>query len=107
MPNACTRRPGHPTSGSFLPPRPPRARTKWVPCGVAIPLFLVVMISPTDSELGHVYAAWLAIRYEEGLIACSQDGMPHSHSIEQLVASMAWDPSRVLRPAARYVPPVR
>ena len=58
-------------------------------------------------ELGHVYAAWLAIRYEEGLIACSQDGMPHSHSIEQLVASMAWDPSRVLSPAAGYVPPVR
>jgi tellurite methyltransferase len=44
-------------------------------------------------ELGDSYAAWLALRYEEGLIACSQDGMPHSHSIEQLVASMAWGPS--------------
>jgi tellurite methyltransferase len=29
------------------------------------------------------------------------------HSIEQLAASMAWDPSRALSPAAGYVPPVR
>jgi tellurite methyltransferase len=58
-------------------------------------------------ELGQLYAAWLAIRYEEGLISCSQDGMPHSHSIEQLIASMAWDPSRALSPAAGYVSPAR
>lgn len=59
----------------------------------------------TPGELGRLYAAWLAIRYEEGLISCSQDGTRHSHSIEQIVASMAWDPMRTLSPAAGYVPP--
>ncbi len=38
-------------------------------------------------ELGRVYSAWLALRYEEGLISCAQDGVPHVHSVERIVTT--------------------
>jgi len=38
-------------------------------------------------ELGRVYSAWLALRYEDGRISCSQDGVPHFHSVERIVTT--------------------
>lgn len=38
-------------------------------------------------ELGKVYSDWLALRYEEGVIPCSQDGIHHCHSIERIVTT--------------------
>jgi tellurite methyltransferase len=52
-------------------------------------------------ELGEVYSDWLALRYEEGAIPCSQDGIPHSHSVERLVTTCvrgAADPPTDLPP---------
>jgi hypothetical protein len=40
-------------------------------------------------ELGNVYSDWLALQYEEGAIPCSQDGIPHCHSIERIVTTSA------------------
>ena len=40
-------------------------------------------------ELGKFYSDWLALRYEEGAIPCSQDGSSHSHSIERIVTKRA------------------
>ncbi len=37
-------------------------------------------------ELAGVYAGWLILRHGELMIACSQDGTPHRHSAEQVVA---------------------
>ena len=38
-------------------------------------------------ELGRVYSAWQALRYEDGRISCCQDGVPHSHSVERIVTT--------------------
>lgn len=37
-------------------------------------------------ELPGVYANWLILRREERMIACAQDGTPHRHSVELLIA---------------------
>ena len=37
-------------------------------------------------ELSGFYADWVILRYEEASIPCAQDGTPHRHSVEQLVA---------------------
>ena len=44
-------------------------------------------------ELSRVYADWLILRREELTLACSGDGTPHRHSIEQIIAR-AVEPSR-------------
>jgi hypothetical protein len=38
-------------------------------------------------ELGRVYSAWPALRYEDGRISCSQDRVPHFHSVERIVVT--------------------
>lgn len=40
-------------------------------------------------ELARAYANWLVLRLEERLIPCAQDGTPHRHSVELLVARAA------------------
>lgn len=40
----------------------------------------------THGELSRAYSDWLILRCEQTLIACSQDGTSHHHSVEQLVA---------------------
>jgi tellurite methyltransferase len=37
-------------------------------------------------ELRGAYADWRVVRRAEGLIPCAQDGRPHRHSVEQLIA---------------------
>ncbi len=37
-------------------------------------------------ELSRAYATWLILRCEDKMIACAQDGAPHRHSAEQLIA---------------------
>jgi len=37
-------------------------------------------------ELARLYANWLIPRIEEQTIACSQDGTPHHHSVEVVIA---------------------
>jgi tellurite methyltransferase len=37
-------------------------------------------------ELGSAYEDWLILRCERTLITCTQDGTPHRHSVEQLLA---------------------
>ncbi len=37
-------------------------------------------------ELGRAYANWRVLQCEEQMIPCAQDGTPHRHSVEQLVA---------------------
>ena len=37
-------------------------------------------------ELARTYANWLILRLEEQTIPCAQDGTPHRHSVEVLVA---------------------
>lgn len=37
-------------------------------------------------ELGRAYADWQILQSEEQMIPCSQDGTPHHHSVEQLIA---------------------
>lgn len=37
-------------------------------------------------ELASLYATWQIVRRHETLIACAQDGTPHRHSVEELVA---------------------
>ncbi|MBI3028299.1 MAG: class I SAM-dependent methyltransferase, partial [Candidatus Rokubacteria bacterium] len=40
-------------------------------------------------ELTGMYANWLILRREKRMIACAQDGTPHRHSVEVLVARAA------------------
>ncbi len=40
-------------------------------------------------ELGRAYADWTILRSEERMIDCAQDGTPHQHSAEQLIAQAA------------------
>ena len=47
----------------------------------------------TESELPHAYADWQILRCEPMLIPCAQDGVPHRHSVQQLIAR-AFDASR-------------
>jgi tellurite methyltransferase len=37
-------------------------------------------------ELSRAYADWRVLQCEEQMIPCAQDGTPHRHSVEQLVA---------------------
>lgn len=37
-------------------------------------------------ELRQAYAGWQLLRLEERMISCAQDGTPHHHSVEQLIA---------------------
>ncbi len=37
-------------------------------------------------ELGGAYATWQVLQCEEQMIPCAQDGTPHRHSVEQLIA---------------------
>lgn len=37
-------------------------------------------------EVAAAYAGWLILHQEEGRIACAQDGTPHHHSVESLIA---------------------
>jgi len=37
-------------------------------------------------ELREAYRDWIVLRREEGLIRCAQDGVPHEHSVETLLA---------------------
>lgn len=37
-------------------------------------------------ELRALYAGWRVVRHAERLIACAQDGTPHRHSVEELIA---------------------
>jgi tellurite methyltransferase len=38
-------------------------------------------------ELGRIFAGWRICRYDERIIDCDQDGSPHGHSVEELVAT--------------------
>ena len=40
-------------------------------------------------ELSGLYADWILLQREDQMIACAQDGTPHRHSVEQLVARAA------------------
>jgi len=40
----------------------------------------------TPHELRDAYRDWIVLRREEGLIACAQDGVPHEHSVETILA---------------------
>ena len=40
----------------------------------------------TDGELGRCYADWAVWWNGRGTIACAQDGRPHRHGVEELVA---------------------
>jgi tellurite methyltransferase len=40
----------------------------------------------TPNELRDAYRGWIVLRDEEGLIPCAQDGVPHVHSVETLIA---------------------
>jgi tellurite methyltransferase len=51
-------------------------------------------------ELAGVYADWLTLRYEDGRICCSQDGVPHSHSVERLVTLCGRRAAAELSPAS-------
>jgi tellurite methyltransferase len=46
----------------------------------------------TEGELARAYSDWLVLRYERALIACDQDGTPHRHSVEQLIAKAVASP---------------
>jgi len=46
-------------------------------------------------ELAAAYADWTIIRHTDALIACAQDGHPHRHSVEELVAMTASRPGSV------------
>jgi tellurite methyltransferase len=48
-----------------------------------------VMDCFVPGELTGAYANWRILRREERLITCAQDGTPHRHSIELLVARAA------------------
>ena len=37
-------------------------------------------------ELREAYRGWTIVRHEEGLIRCAQDGVPHAHSVETVLA---------------------
>ncbi len=37
-------------------------------------------------KLRRMYADWRVLRFKEGLIACAQDGTPHRHSVDELIA---------------------
>ncbi len=37
-------------------------------------------------ELSRAYADWRVLQCEEQMIPCAQDGTPHRHSVEQLIA---------------------
>jgi tellurite methyltransferase len=37
-------------------------------------------------ELREAYRDWIILRREEGLIPCAQDGVPHEHSVETVLA---------------------
>jgi tellurite methyltransferase len=37
-------------------------------------------------ELRSEYREWTVLRHEEGLIHCAQDGVPHAHSVETILA---------------------
>ena len=47
----------------------------------------------TQAELAQAYGDWRILRCEPRLIRCAQDGVPHRHSVQQLVAQ-AVDASR-------------
>jgi tellurite methyltransferase len=38
------------------------------------------------NELREAYADWTILKSEEGLIRCAQDGLPHAHSVETVLA---------------------
>lgn len=40
-------------------------------------------------ELARTFANWLILRLDDEMIACAQDGTPHRHSVEVLVAKAA------------------
>src|SRR5581483_11351492 len=44
-------------------------------------------------ELRAAYAGWRILRHEERLIACDQDGTPHQHSVEELIAAAPAPPA--------------
>jgi tellurite methyltransferase len=37
-------------------------------------------------ELRAAYHDWTIVRHEEGLIQCAQDGVPHAHSVQTILA---------------------
>lgn len=37
-------------------------------------------------ELREAYANWQVLQYREALIPCAQNGVPHRHSVEELIA---------------------
>lgn len=43
-------------------------------------------------ELARAYAGWTILRCAAGIIACAQDGVPHHHSVEELLARRAGAP---------------
>lgn len=47
-----------------------------------------------DGELAHAYGDWLILRCKSMLIRCAQDGVPHRHSVQQLIAQAAGAPRR-------------
>ena len=40
----------------------------------------------TPGELGGVFGDWLVLRSRETVIDCAQDGTPHRHSVEEIIA---------------------
>jgi tellurite methyltransferase len=45
-----------------------------------------VMDDFTPGELGREFAHWRVCQRREGMIPCAQDGTPHEHSVEVLIA---------------------
>ena len=43
----------------------------------------------TPGHLGAIYSDWRVLQDEAGSIACSQDGIAHTHSIERIVTTCA------------------
>lgn len=55
----------------------------------------------TQDELSRAYADWLILRCEGAMITCAQDGSPHQHSVEELLAKNDGPPAPApVRPGA-------
>ncbi len=48
----------------------------------------------TTGELSHAYANWRILRGAAQLISCAQDGVPHRHSVDLLIAQAVGVTSR-------------
>jgi len=52
----------------------------------------------TSTELAHAYVDWMILRREDQDISCAQDGTPHHHSVQLMVAIPLGDRSAEAAP---------